>query len=261
MDASLGLKVRPFVEGVLAISSPADPPLTSLAKGRGIEVLSAFEEQDCAPHAAKIDKIVLSTYVPGLVKNEKLETRASVVSLTNHDRKTYLSTAARVSVLEMIFSAFDQRRAKNCHFNKNEYRFWALDFDASMFNVYISINMSNINKSTFSCAKDMWEVPDTPFPTCEYFRYMAASLSDVHYGTLSDDLYTRNKQYDVFALYLQPRFSNNASECLKQFNGAMPLEYMVQGPIPLQHIQVQTVGKHNISCRVDVQRIWADYLS
>jgi len=206
VDASLGLKVRPFCEGLLAISSPEEPPLTSLAEGRGIEVLSAFEEQGCSPHTAKIDKIVLSTHVPGLIQKEKLKTRASVASLTKHERKTYLSTAARVSVLEMIFSAFDQRRAKNCHFNKNEHRFWALDFDSCDFNVYTSINMTNINKSTLACAIDMWEVPDTPFPTCEYFRFMAASLSDVPYGTLSDDLYMRIKRYDVFALYLQPRF-------------------------------------------------------
>jgi len=121
--------------------------------------------------------------------------------------------------------------------------------------------MTYINKSTLTCARDMWKVPDTLFPTCEYFRYMAAYLSDVHYGTLSDDLYMRIKRYDVFALYLQPRFSNNASECLKKFNRAMPLKNMVQGPIPLPLIQVQTVDKHNISCRVDVQRIWADFIS
>jgi hypothetical protein len=41
----------------------------------------------------------------------------------------------------------------------------------------------------------------------------------------------------------------------------MPLKNMVQGPIPLPHIQVQTVDKHNISCRKDVQRIWAEYIS
>jgi hypothetical protein len=42
VDASLGLRVRPFVEGLLAVSHPEDPPLTSLAEGRGVEVLSAF---------------------------------------------------------------------------------------------------------------------------------------------------------------------------------------------------------------------------
>jgi hypothetical protein len=84
---------------------------------------------------------LLSTYVPGLVfnKNKVRKTKARVASLTNDERKTYLSTAARVSVLEMIFSAFDQRTAKNCHFNKNEYRFWALDFDSCMFNRFSAL--------------------------------------------------------------------------------------------------------------------------
>jgi len=65
----------------------------------------------------------------------------------------------------------------------------------------------------------------------------------------------RIKQYNVFALYLQPRFSNNASECLKEFNGAMPFENMAQGPISLQNIQVQALDRQNVSCRVDVQRV------
>jgi hypothetical protein len=255
VDASLGLRVRPFVEGLLAVSHPEDPPLTSLAEGRGMEVLSAFENQGCSPHAAKTNKVLLSTFVPGLTKNSRLTLRASVAYLTDHDRKTYLSTAARVSVLEMIFSAFDGRDAKNCHFNKKERRFWAVDFDTSMFDRFSSINMTYINKSTLACARDMWKVPDTPFPMCEFFWYMAASLSDVHYGTLSDDLYMRIKQYNVFAFYLQPRFSNNASECLKEFNGAMPFENMAQGPISLQNIQVQALDRQNVSCRVDVQRV------
>jgi hypothetical protein len=35
-------------------------------------VLSAFEEQGCAPHAAEINEIVLSTYVLGLLKTRIL---------------------------------------------------------------------------------------------------------------------------------------------------------------------------------------------
>jgi len=178
VDASLGLRVRPFVEGLLAVSHPTWRPTTYVI-GRRQGYWSVISIWRAGLRSARCrDQRNSAFYLcSGLVKNENFKTRASVASLTNHDRKNYLSTAARVSVLEMIFSAFDKRRAKNFHFNKNEYRFWALDFDASMFNVYISINMSNTNRNTFICAKDMLEVPDTPFPTCEYFRYMAASLS------------------------------------------------------------------------------------
>ena len=45
---------------------------------------------------------------------------------------------------------------------------------------------------------------------------------------------------------------------LEEFNGAMPLENMAQGLIPLQHIQVKAPDKQNVPCRVDVQRIWAN---
>ena len=48
---------------------------------------------------------------------------------------------------------------------------------------------------------------------------------------------------------------------LEEFNGAMPLENMAQGLIPLQHIQVKAPDKQNVPCRVDVQRIWAEFLS
>jgi hypothetical protein len=71
VDASLGLRVRLFVEGLLAVSHPEDLPLTSLAEGRGIKVLSAFEDQCCSPHAAKINKVLLSTFVPGLSRSAR----------------------------------------------------------------------------------------------------------------------------------------------------------------------------------------------
>lgn len=55
--------------------------------------------------------------------------------------------------------------------------------------------------------------------------------------------------------------SNNVSQCIELFNIAMPPTNKVQKPIPFQHVQVQPQKEHNVSCRVDVQKIWADFLS
>ena len=106
----------------------------------------------------------------------------------------------------------------------------------------------------------MWKV-GSPFPTCQFPSYMAKSLSDIHYSILSNELHMRMRRYNVFAQHLQPQFSNNVSQCIELFNIAMPPTNKVQKSIPFQHVQVQPQKEHNVSCRVDVQKIWADFLS
>jgi hypothetical protein len=251
VDASIGTNVRPFVEGLFAIrNTKEESPLLSLSNGNGIDVLNSFEAS-CSPNFANVQKMTVSTNVPGLSRHLK------PTYLTDLERVSYLSTAARVTVLEMIFSAFDHRGSKNCHFDRGNKVFWSLDFDSSGFK---RINMSDIKVSTLRCAELMWKV-GSPFPTCQFLSYMAKSLSDIHYSILSNELYMRMRRYNVFAQHLQPQFSNNVSQCIELFNIAMPPTNKVQKPIPFQHVQVQPQKEHNVSCRVDVQKIWADFLS